>query len=146
MVNPAEVGSDVSGGEVYTPSVGSGLPYGGSVRHGSVIIDTGASANLVGANRLKNHNANLKAWGRPLAKTTPAFASFRYGDGRVGNVCRAAIIPIGVAGYTGQYMAYVADADIPALLGREALGTLGGHLDFSRTRPDPGITRGGYTS
>ena len=32
----------------------------------------------------------------------------------------------------GQFLAYVADADIPALLGKEALGTLGCHFNFRR--------------
>ena len=61
-----------------------------------------------------------------------AFASFRYGDGRIGNVHKAAVIPIAIVGCTGQFMAYVVDAEIPALLGKEALETLGAHLNFCR--------------
>ena len=117
-------------GSGRAPAVGLGLLSSSSVRHCTVIIDTGASANLVGVNRLNNHKAILSALGRPLAKTAPAFASSRHGDGRVGGVHRAAIIPIAIVGYTGQFTAYVADADIPALLGREALETLGRHLNF----------------
>ena len=67
---------------------------------------------------------------RPLAKIAPAFASFRYGDGRVGDVHRAAVILIAIVGYAGHFMAYVVDADIPALLGKEAPKTPGGHPDF----------------
>ena len=98
--------------------------------HGAVILDTGASANLVGAKWLNNHNAILKALGRPSAKIAPAFASFRYGDGRVGDVHRAAIIPIAIVGYAGHFMAYVVEADIPALLERKALETLAGQRNF----------------
>ena len=29
-------------------------------------------------------------------------------------------------------MAYAVDSDVPAILGKEALGTLGGHLDFRK--------------
>ena len=68
--------------------------------------------------------------GRPQASVREAFASFRYGDGRVGDVHQAALIPIAIAGCTGQFMAYVVDAEIPALLGKEALETLGAHLNF----------------
>ena len=130
METSDESGKDVSGGEVYTTSIGLELPYSGSVRHSTVIIGTRALANLVGAHWLNNRNAILKALGRPLAKIAPAFASFRYGDGRVGDVHRAAIIPIAIVGYAGHFMAYVVEADIPALLGEEALETLGGHLNF----------------
>ena len=100
------------------------------MRHSTAIIDTGASANLVGVNWLNDHNAILKALGRPLAKIAPAFASFRHGDGRVGDVHRAAILPIAIVGYAGHFMAYVAEADIPALLEKEALATLAGHRNF----------------
>ena len=95
-----------------------------------VILDTGASANLVGVSWLNNHNAILKALGRPQAKITPAFASFRFGGGRVGGVRRAAMTPNAIAGHTGHFSAYVVDGEIPALLGKEALGTLGSHLNF----------------
>lgn len=122
--NPDKVGRDVFGGQVYTTSVGLRFPYGGPGRHSTVIIDTGNSANLVGAKWLNNHNAILRGSGRPLAKITPAFASFRYGDGRIGDARRAACIPIAIVGYAGQLMAYVADADIPTFLGEEALETL----------------------
>ena len=130
MDRPEEVGRDVSGGEVYATSAGLGLLSKSPVRDSAVIIDTGASANLAGANRLNNRNAILRALGRPLAKLAPAFASFRIDDGRAGDVRKAAIIPIAIIGYTGQFMTYVADADIPALLGKEAMGTLRGHLNF----------------
>ena len=65
METPAEGGKDVSGGEVYTTSIGLGLPYSGSVRHSTAILDTGASANLVGVTWRTNHNAILKIghWG-----------------------------------------------------------------------------------
>ena len=68
--------------------------------------------------------------GRPLAKITLAFSSFRYGDGRVGDVRRAAVVPVAIVGYAGRFMAHVVDADIPALLRKVALETLGGHRNF----------------
>ena len=41
-------------------------------------------------------------------------------------------VRLAIVGYTGQFLAYIADADIPALLEKEALETLGGHLNFRR--------------
>ena len=117
-------------GNVYQTSINMGIASK-SVAHDSVvIIDTGASANLVGAKWLEKHNLILRSIGRPQASVREAFASFRYGDGRVGDVHKAALIPIAIAGCTGQFMAYVVDAEIPALLGKEALETLGAHLNF----------------
>ena len=85
---------------------------------------------MVGASWLNNHNAILKALGRPQAKIAPASASFRCGGGRVGGVREAAIIPTAIAGLTGHFMAFVVDAEIPAILGKEALETMGSHLNF----------------
>ena len=117
METPNQDGKDTPGGGVYSTSMGLESTCGGFGRPSKVILDTGASANLAGADWLNNHNAILKALGRPQAKIAPAFASFRYGDGCVGDVHRAAIIPIAIVGYAGHFMAYVVDADIPALLG-----------------------------
>ena len=69
-------------------------------------------------------------WGDRWLRSRRPFSSFRYGDGRVGYGHRAAVIPIAIVGYTGHFMAYVVDADIPALLGKGALEPLGGHLNF----------------
>ena len=97
-----------------------------------MIIDTGASANPVGARWPNNQNTILRSLGRAEAKFTPASASFRSGYGHVGIAHKAAIVPIAITDRTGHFMAYVADADIPALLGKEELETLSAHLDFRR--------------
>ena len=130
METPSQDGRDTQGDGVYATSLGLDASCGGLGCPSKVILDTGASANLVGAGWLNNHNSILKALGRPPAKIMPAFARSRYGDGRVGDVRRAASIPIAIAGATGHFMANVVDADVPALLGKEASETLGGHLNF----------------
>ena len=101
--NPNQDGKVDLGGGVYATSTGLDSTCGGFGRPSKVILDTEASANLVGVDWLNNRNAILKALGRPQAKITPAFASFRYGGGRVGDVHRAAIIPIAIAGCTGHF-------------------------------------------
>ena len=62
----------------------------------------------------------------------PAQATFKFGDGRTGEVCHAADITGGVASVKGACTAFVPDSDIPALLSKGALGTLQGRLDFAR--------------
>ena len=130
MEPPGQDGRNTQGDGVYTTSIGMESSCGGPECPSKVILDTGATANLVGVSCLDNHNAILKALGRPQAKITPAFAIFPSGDGRVGGAHRAAIIPIAIVGYTRHFMAYLVDADIPALSGKEALVTLGAHLNF----------------
>ena len=123
---------DTSGGEVYTAPIDLGLPHSAVMRRSIApqCSDAGASANLVGANWLNNHNAPKEALWRPLAKIAPALSSFRCGDGRVGEVHRAAMIPILIAGHAGRIMAYVVDVDIPAIMGKEAIEIPGGRLNF----------------
>ena len=64
--------------------------------------------------------------------TCQAHATFKFGDGRTGEVCRAADITVGAAGVKGVFAAFVLGSDIPALLSKGALGTLQGRLDFAR--------------
>ena len=51
---------------------------------------------------------------------------FKFGDGRMGEVCHAADITVGVAGFKGAFTAFVLDSDIPALLSKGALESLRG--------------------
>ena len=83
-----------------------------------VILDTGATANLICFRWLDHHNSILRQWG--LEKVTPyrANATFRFGDGRTGDVGFAADVTVGLAGAKGQFTAFVLDSDIPALLSR----------------------------
>ena len=64
--------------------------------------------------------------------TYPADATFKFGDGRTGEVCHAADIAVGVAGVKGMSAAFVLDSDIPALLSKGALETLQWRSDFAR--------------
>merc|ERR1712131_325344 len=101
-------------------------------RESMVILDTGASANLVGTRWLQRHDDILREMGWPRVRRFKASARFKFGDGRVGTVTQAAFVPISIAGHTGELMAYIVEADIPALLGKAALECLGGTLDFGR--------------
>ena len=70
--------------------------------------------------------------GLPAVATYPAHATFKFGDGRTGEVCHAADITVGVAGIKGKFIAFVLDSDIPALLSKGALEPLQSCLDFAR--------------
>ena len=97
-----------------------------------VILDTGATANLVCFNWLSHHNDLLARRGLPKVVSYPARAMFKFGDGRVGEVCHAADIAVGVAGFKGAFTAFVLDSDVPALLSKGALESLRGRLDFAQ--------------
>ena len=103
MDQPEEVGRDVSGDEVCTTSAILGLLSSNSVSDSAAITDTGASANLVGVKLLNNRNTFRRSVGRPTTNLTAASASFRYGDGRVGDVHCPAFIPTAIMGFTGQF-------------------------------------------
>ena len=97
-----------------------------------VILDAGAAANLVRFQWRHHHNELLVNKGFPAVTTYPAQATFKFGDGRPGEVCHAADVTAGVAGIEGRFTAFVLDSDIPALLSRGALETLRGCSDFAR--------------
>ena len=96
-----------------------------------VVVDTGATANLVCFRWLRHHNSLLALNGLPRVSTYPAQARFKFGDGRTGNVCFAADITVGIAGTAATFTALVLDAEIPALLRNGAIA-LAGQLDFVR--------------
>ena len=53
-------------------------------------------------------------------QTYPAQARFQFGGGRMRDVRIAADVTEGIAGATGNLMAFVSDAEIPALLRKGA--------------------------
>ena len=97
-----------------------------------VILDTGAAANLVCFNWLSRHNNLLPKRSLPKVVSYPAHAMFKFGGGRMGEVCHAADITVGVAGVKGTFTAFVLDSVIPALLSKGALESLRGCLDFAQ--------------
>ena len=97
-----------------------------------VILDTGATANLVCFQWLRHQNELLASRGLLEAPSFPAHAMFKFGDGRAGVVCHAADIAVGVAGVRGMFTAFVLDSGIPALLSKGALESLRGCLDFAQ--------------
>ena len=86
-----------------------------------VVLETGATANLVCFRWLSHRNSRLEKKGFPRVMTYPAQARFKFGDGRTGCVCFAADITVGIAVAKGTFTALASDADIPALLRRGAL-------------------------
>ena len=63
-----------------------------------VVVDTGAAAKWVCFWRLEHRNTILGSRGTSRVATCPACARFRLGDGRPGEVRRAADAPAGIAG------------------------------------------------
>ena len=116
----------------FTTSLSKDRPIFYAHNDSVVILDTGATANLVCFNWLAHHNDLLARRGLPKVVSYPAHAMFKFGDGRLGEVCHAADITVGVAGVKGTFTAFVLDSDIPALLSKGALESLQGCLDFAQ--------------
>ena len=81
-----------------------------------VVLDTGATANLVCRAWVANHNLSLGRLGMEKVHLYPSAARFKFGDGRIGEVQYAANISVGIAGRKGASTAFAMDAEIPALL------------------------------
>ena len=116
----------------FTTSLEADCPIFYSEDESVVILDTGATVNLVCFQWLRLHNELLARRGVPKVSTYQAHATFKFGDGRTGEVYRAADIAVGVAGIKGVFAAFVLDSDIPAQLSKGALDTLRGGSDFAR--------------
>ena len=108
-----------SGGEFLAPP-----------SEGAVALGAGATANLVRHKWLANQN--VISGKQVLEKAVPYSFSvrFKFGDGRIGEVQHESDIEVGIAGCRGAFMAFVLDAETPALLRKGALGALGAQLDF----------------
>ena len=99
-----------------------------------VALGMGAVADLSCFRCLARHNRILERYEIPRATTYPLKARARFGDGRRGEVRRAADMPVGIAGNGDKFTAFELDADIPAFLRKGAMGALGGQLDFCAVR------------
>ena len=82
----------------FTTFLKVGRPVFYAQNESVVILDTGATANLVCFQWLRHHNELLAQRGLPKVAIYPAHALFKFGDGRTGEVCHAADITVGVAG------------------------------------------------
>ena len=97
-----------------------------------VVLDAGATANLVCRAWVANHSLFLERLGMEEVHLYPSAARFKFGDGRIGEVQNAADISVGIAGFKGTCTAFVMEAEIPALLCKGALEALGARLDFAK--------------
>ena len=97
-----------------------------------MVLGTGAAANLSRLRLLEHHNRILEQRGYRKVSTCPSPTSFRFGDGRQGEVRRAADTPVGAEGSKGKFTASVLDTDSPALLRKGALEALGPQLEPPR--------------
>ena len=111
-------------GQIYTTSMWIASLAVRRTGASTDILDTGASVNLAHLNRLANRNAILASFGIDKARIVPADASFKFGDGRIGDVHKAAVFTIDIAGHIGKTTAVAVDADIPALYGDDAFEIL----------------------
>ena len=96
-----------------------------------VVLDAGPTASNLVFRWLGRHRRMLERQCFPPVSTFLAYARFKFGNGRRGEVRRAADIPVGIGGVTGELTAVALEAGIPASLRKGVLGRLGAQLDFS---------------
>ena len=98
----------------------------------TMVLGTGATANLVCFCWLRPRNRILQRRGSQKVSTYPSSARFRFGNGRLGEVRRPADISAGIPVRKGEITVFVLDADIPTLLRKGALEVLEGQPDYTR--------------
>ena len=109
------------------------------------VLETGASANPASPRWLERHDRILEQKAYRTVSTYPSSARFRSGHGRLGEVCHAAYIPVGIAGSKGNCTALALDAEILALLRRrDSPGGSGRATRFPTRYTDFAQTRGEY--
>ena len=98
----------------------------------AVVLETGTTADLVCYKRLGNRHLFSGKQGFAEAAPYTSAAQFKFGDGRIGEVKRAADFKVVNAGCQGAFAKFVLGAEIPALLRKGALEALGAQLDFEK--------------
>ena len=85
----------------FSTTIHLGGVFVASKASSAVVLDAGATANLVRRAWLANRNQFLRRLGMEQAHLYPSAARFQFGDGRIGEVRHAANITVGVAGCKG---------------------------------------------
>ena len=88
---------------------------------GAIALETAAGANLACSRRLGNRKLPPKKRGFPRVSTHPAFAWFKFGDGRLSKVRSTADSPRAFADCREIFAGFLLGADAPALLRKGAL-------------------------
>ena len=93
METPVDVGSPPKSAPVgparsqkpsFSTTIDAGGHFSASQSESVVVLDTGATANLVCHKWLGNHNLFLERQGLEEAAPNPSNARFKFGDGRIG--------------------------------------------------------------
>ena len=90
------------------------------------VLNASAAPNLARFRWVGHHNEYSEREENPRVTAYAACARYKFGDGRLGEVRRAADISAGIAGSRGKFAPSATEKDISALLRRGALGGLGG--------------------
>ena len=104
-----------------------------------VILNTGATANLVRFRWLAHRSSLLGNMCLPRVTTYPAWARFKFGDGRMGDVRFAADITAGTAGARGNFAASALDADSTAFVLERGVGGPRRPAGFFSRNPHVGL-------
>ena len=83
---------------------------------GVVALGAGATANLVYFSRLARHNRILERHRVPRVTSYPSQSRFRFGYWRLGELRRAADIPVGITGKSSGYRCVCAGRGRPSVI------------------------------
>lgn len=95
------------------------------------ILDTGCGRGLVGANTLDRHVAKLKQHGYDIVELPEKMHTFRYGNGSADRTGRRVEVPVFVAGKELRVRLHVVPGDVPLLISKRLLKSLGAMIDLN---------------
>jgi len=99
---------------------------------GYAILDSGCSNTVCGENWMTKFIENLGDEERGMIKIEPSSQTFTFGDGKTVNSKRKVTIPCWMGGISGRVTTDVVDCNIPLLLSRRSMKTVGFMLNFKK--------------
>ena len=98
------------------------------------IVDTGCGRGLVGENTLQRHVDLLHKHGYDIVELPPKLHTFRYGNGSSDRTSRRVELPAFVGGKEMKVRLHVVPGDVPLLLSKRLLKSLGAMIDLNENR------------
>ena len=97
---------------------------------GCGILDSGCTKTVCGERWVKDYIDNLSDYERSLVKTESSPASFTFGDGITVKSQKKLNLPCIIGGLRGKVVTDVVECDIPLLLSKKSMKSVGMILNF----------------
>ena len=101
---------------------------------GCGILDSGCTKTVCGERWLKDYVENLSDYEKSLVKEESSPASFTFGDGITVKSQKKLTLPCMIGGMKGKVVTDVVECDIPLLLSKKSMKSVGMILNFKEDK------------